>query len=180
MKFTFLWVLFSHLLFGIGVSFVDTGTPPVPPVITSSPKLKIYKGWNLLAPPSNFPFSTSAIKNIIGSNVYIFNSNNQSWSNGLNTEIEPGVGFWVNVSASSSVEYRPSIQNSFPISAFKVSKGWNLLGMSADSERINIVSISHDAKRIVIYNAKEGTWREFASYSRDSLKAGMGFWLETN
>jgi hypothetical protein len=162
----------SFLLYG-------AGTPPVPDAITSTPKLILYKGWNLVAPPSNYPFHTKNIENVIGSDIYFFDSEEQSWKNGINLSISPGVGFWVNVSAGSKTIYKTSLRNPFHIADFIVTKGWNLLGMSIDSERVNIISIKHNAKSIFIYEASKSLWKSYKPYSRDSLRAGMGFWLET-
>jgi hypothetical protein len=175
MKFSFLFLWTASFTF-----LISAGTPPVPSAITATPKLILYSGWNLIAPPSNFSFHTRNIENIIGSDIYFFDSKIQSWKSGVNLSIPPGVGLWVNVSKGSKILYKTSIRNPFKIVDFEVTKGWNLLGMSLDSERINIIAIKHNAKSIFVYNANISQWINYRPYSRDSLKAGMGFWLETN
>ena len=169
-KLLFLVLICTFFLYGIG-------TPPVPTAITSLPKIKLYKGWNLIAPPNNNIFNTSSINNVIS--IYYFDSQKQIWISGLNTSIQPGIGFWIQMLDTYEIDYKVSSSNNFNILNFQVSKGWNLLGMSAESERINIVSLNFNAKSITTYDASTLQWKQYEPYSRSSLKAGTGFWLET-
>ena len=156
------------------------GTPPVPPSINATPKILLSQGWNLVSPPSNLPLNTNSIPNVVSNGAYYYDTKQESWKKAVNIDIAPGVGFWVNVSQRSYIAYKQTFNDSFSINDFSVSKGLNLLGMSLDSERINIITSNHDGKAIYTYDARAATWTEHKSYSRDSLKAGTGFWLLTN
>lgn len=172
-------VLFIIWAFSVFLIGAVAGTPPVPPGIQAS-SMKLYKGWNLLAPPSNISFNTQEITNIIEEDIFFYDSKSQSWKSGYNISIPPGSGFWVNVRVGSTIPYTPTYNNPFKIEDFSVSRGWNLLGMSLEYERVNSISSIHDVKSVYIYNAKESNWIEYKSYRRSSVYAGMGFWLETN
>ena len=170
-----LWV-FHSLLFNANVP----PTPDLPDVLLSTKSvIRFYRGWNLVASPSNEAFPTTAITNVVGNDLYYFDSNEQNWKSGLGLFIEAGVGFWVNVSSDLTLSYNATPNNTYNLADLEVNPGWNLLGMSAETERVFYIASLHNAKNLYIYNASKSIWKEYAAYSRSSLKAGMGFWLET-
>lgn len=167
-------------IWAFSVFLLGAGTPPVPPGIQDSSSLNLYKGWNLLAPPVNSSFNTREITNIVNQDIFFYDSKKQSWESGYNIRIPPGSGFWVNVSKSSTIPYPSVSSNSFDIKDFVISRGWNLLGMSLEYERVHSISSIHDVKSVYAYDAQKSNWVSYDSYSRSSIYAGMGFWLETN
>ena len=175
MRIILLFWVFHSLLFSANIP----PTPELPPQLIAKSVIKLYKGWNLVASPSNEAFPTAEITNVVGNDLYFFDSTEQAWKSGLGLFIQAGVGFWVNVSSNLSLSYSATPNNTFDLASFEVNPGWNLLGMSAETERVFYIASLHNAKAVYIYEAAKSAWKEYPAYSRSSLKAGMGFWLET-
>ena len=142
--------------------------PPPGPNLNPKKALKVYTGWNLLASPLNREIATSTIQNIVKNDIYFFDAKEQSWKNGVGISIPPGTGFWVQVAKDSAISYQQNPNNQFSIKNFQVSLGWNLLGMSAQSERISTISSVIRSKyltqklyvsKVNIYDAKNSEWK---------------------
>ena len=164
--------------------------PPGPTILTSNKReLKIYEGWNLLASPINRDFATGNIQHIVDNNVFIFDAKAQSWKSGVGINVAPGMGFWVQVSKDGSVAYQNEPNNQYSIRNSTVALGWNLMGMSAQSERISTISSAIRTKyekkgqalivsKVNVYNAQKAEWKTYSPYYQGSVKAGQGFWME--
>ena len=172
------------------LSLKGNGPPAGPSNIISlsnRAKLNIYTGWNLLSSPVNSGFNTKSIKNVVNNELYFFDTKTQEWKNGMGISIRPGIGFWVNVSGKQEMEYVLKPNNQFQINDFEVVLGWNLLGMSAETERVSAISSKliekyqnkkYRINGIYIYDAKISSWKKHSPYYQGSLKGGMGFWIE--
>ena len=171
MKKVFLLFLLVQLSFPVG--------PPSAPVTNVQEALvKLRTGWNLVSSPTNIPFNTSDIKNVDNETLWTFSANN--WTKNYGASIPPGQGFWVKVTKDETISFLK--KRGYRISNLKINDGWNLIGMSTDSERVNDIiglfraSILWEFK--YSFKLQRYVWKERTISDRGSIYEGQGFWLK--
>jgi len=170
---------FIHLLIIILISTYSYSGPPKAPIqFNADKKILLQVGWNLIAPPTNAPLHTSLIENVDDNSIWLFSKN--KWEKAINKSIPAGQGFWVKVSKIQTLKIQKKL--GFSTRSFKISSGWNLLGMSEDAEYVTNILQHHKSVSTweFYFDGKNTKWREGNTASRWSIRAGQGFWLKKN
>ena len=165
------------LFFLMQLSF-PVGPPAAPVKNIQEAVVELRTGWNLVSSPTNSPFETSRIKNIDNETLWTFANN--AWTKEYGASIPPGQGFWVKVTKDETIDFPKT--RGYLISNLKINDGWNLIGMSTDSERVNDIiglfraSILWEFK--YSFKLQRYVWKERTISDRGSIYEGQGFWLK--
>lgn len=165
------------LFFLVQLSF--SAGPPQPPFDNSQQaKVTLRAGWNLISPPTNKVFDTSTIKNVDDGILWIFSDN--KWTKNYGVKALPGQGFWVKMKQQEIISVKR--RSGYQIGSLKINNGWNLIGMSTDSERVNnIISILGASilwEFTYSKSKKRHVWKDRTISDRGSIYEGQGFWLK--
>ncbi len=153
--------------------------PPSPNLVNvQEAKIKLRVGWNLISPPTNAVLDTSTIKNVDNNTLWTFSSN--KWSKNYGASIPPGQGFWIKMSKDENISLPR--KTGYQISKLQINDGWNLIGMSAYSERVNDIIGLFRASILWEFKysdkLKRYVWKERTISDRGSIYEGQGFWLK--
>jgi hypothetical protein len=123
-------------------------------------KLKLYKGWNLLAVPVAKKFDTS---NLLKDKDILWVYQNRKWEKNPKN-INYGLGFWVKSDKEKTIEfngddYQPNLE--------ELKKGWSLVGTG---ERIETYTMQSAIK---IWKYSNNKWQNDMS----KIDEGEGFWV---
>jgi len=167
------------LLLFLLMHFSFSQGPPTPPFNNiQEARIQLRTGWNLISPPTNSVLNTSLIKNVDNETLWVFSAN--KWAKNYGARILPGQGFWIKMSKDEnlSIPRRPGYQ----LSNLKINNGWNLIGMSTDSERVNDIIGTFGASILWEFKYslknKRYIWKERTISDRGSIYEGQGFWLK--
>jgi len=166
------------LLFLLMQFSFPVGPPSAPMTNVQEATVHLRAGWNLVSSPTNVAFDTSKIKNVDNQTLWTFSAN--KWSKNYGDSIPPGQGFWIKMTKDETIRFQKT--KGYVVSNLKINDGWNLIGMSTDSERVNDIigvfraSILWEFK----YSSKlkRYVWKERTISDRGSIYEGQGFWLK--
>lgn len=140
--------------------------------------VKLRTGWNLVSSPTNSTFNTNDIKNVDNKTLWTFSAN--KWNKNYGISVPPGQGFWVKMIKDEAISFKR--KRGYRISNLKINDGWNLIGMSTDSERVNDIIGVFRASILWEFKyskkLKRYVWRERTISDRSSIYEGQGFWLK--
>lgn len=154
--------------------------PPTPDLVLDSggATIKLRIGWNLVSSPTNDSFDTNAITKTDNKTLWAFS--NSKWTSSYGQKIPAGKGFWVKMIADENIPFTKV--KGFNTTSMDVKTGWNLLGMSTDSERASALLSHFNGATIWLFkwskNRKRYEWIEKTRGDRSSLYKGQGFWLK--
>lgn len=173
-KLLFLLLIQSFLNSAVG------DLPPTPDLLLNigEATIKLRRGWNLVSSPTNDSFDTNAIKETDNKTLWAFS--NSKWTSSYGQKIPAGKGFWVKMKADENIPFTKV--KGFNATNMDVKTGWNLLGMSTDSERASTLLSYFNGATIWLFkwskNRKRYEWKEKTRGDRSSLFKGQGFWLK--
>ena len=161
------------------VQFSFSVGPPTPPFQNvEEAKVQLRTGWNLVSSPTNKVFNTAVIKYVDNDTLWTFADN--KWTNNYGVRILPGQGFWIKMLQDENVSF--TRRTGYIISDLKINNGWNLIGMSTDSERVNDIIGTFGASILWEFKyssiSKRYIWKERTISDRGSIYEGQGFWLK--
>ena len=167
------------LLFLLLMQFsFSIGPPAAPKTNVQEAVLELRIGWNLVSSPTNITFDTNKIKNVDNKTLWTFSAN--KWNKNYGVSIPPGQGFWVKMTKNENISL--ARKRGYRISDLKINDGWNLIGMSTDSERVNDIIGVFRASILWEFKyskkLKRYVWRERTISDRSSIYEGQGFWLK--
>lgn len=176
--------MYKLLLFLLLIqSFLNSAVgdlPPTPDILSNSGEavIRLRAGWNLVSSPTNESFDTNLIKNTEQKTLWSFSG--LKWTSSYGQKIPAGHGFWVKMHSDENISFTKVA--GFNPANMEVKAGWNLLGMSADSERASSLLTAFNGVTIWLFkwskNKKRYEWQEKTRGDRSSLYKGQGFWLK--
>lgn len=161
------------------VHFSFSAGPPTPPFKNAEEaRVQLRLGWNLISSPTNKVFDTTLIKNVDNGTLWTFSAN--KWTKNYGARVLPGQGFWVKMLQDETISF--TRRTGYRISDATVNNGWNLIGMSTDSERVNDIIGTFGASILWEFKyslkSKRYIWKERTITDRGSIYEGQGFWLK--